>query len=122
MEEQLQTFKRRDGASNINSEFPDAPEDWTPSFARPVAEKENLKLTDAHWEVLRALQSYYAQHTEIPPYLAELKQALEKKFERQGGGRYLQELFPGGPVAQGCRLAGLKAPPGAIDKGFGSVV
>ena len=30
-------------------------------------------------------------------------------------------LFPGGPVAQGCRLAGLKAPAGAVDRGFGSV-
>jgi len=25
------------------------------------------------------------------------------------------------PVAQGCRIAGLKVPRGAIDKGFGSV-
>jgi hypothetical protein len=30
-------------------------------------------------------------------------------------------LFSGGPVAQGCRLAGLNAPAGAVDRGFGSV-
>ncbi len=122
MEEQILDVRRPEGARIINPEFPDAPEDWTPSVAYTVAEKETLKLSDDHWEVLRALQSYYAHHSESTPHLAELKQALEKMFERQGGGKYLQELFPGGPVAQGCRLAGLKAPAGAIDKGFGSVV
>lgn len=106
----------------VNAEFPNTPADWTPSFAREVAEKENLTLTPAHWEVLRELQSYYAAHGDSVPHLAELKQTLEKKFASQGGGKYLQTLFPGGPVAQGCRLAGLIAPPGAVDKGFGSVV
>jgi len=46
---------------------------------------------------------------------------LGEKFHRQGGIRHLYQLFPGGPVAQGCRIAGLKAPAGATDKGFGSV-
>jgi tRNA 2-thiouridine synthesizing protein E len=35
--------------------------------------------------------------------------------------KYLYTLFPGGPIVQGCRLAGLKAPAGATDRGFGSV-
>jgi tRNA 2-thiouridine synthesizing protein E len=51
----------------------------------------------------------------------ELHDALEEKFHIQGGLRYLYRIFPGGPVAQGCRLAGLKVPEGAIDKAFGSV-
>ncbi len=79
MEEQIQDPRRPDGARIINPEFPDAPEDWTPSAARTVAEKEKLKLSDGHWEVLRALQSHYARHSETPPHLAELKQSLEKK-------------------------------------------
>ena len=53
--------------------------------------------------------------------LRELHDALDEKFHRQGGIRHLYRLFPGGPVAQGCRIAGLKAPAGATDKGFGSV-
>ncbi|MBI3545160.1 MAG: TusE/DsrC/DsvC family sulfur relay protein [Gammaproteobacteria bacterium] len=120
MKEQLQ--RRHDDAIISNAEFPDTPEDWTPHYARALAEKENLRLTEAHWEVLRALQNYYAQHKDAVPYLSELKHALENKFASQGGGKYLQTLFPGGPVAQGCRLAGLNAPAGAVDKGFGSVV
>ncbi|HEC06486.1 MAG TPA: sulfite reductase, partial [Thiolapillus brandeum] len=34
----------------------------------------------------------------------------------------LFSLFPGGPIAQGCRLAGLDMPRGAVDQGFGSIV
>jgi tRNA 2-thiouridine synthesizing protein E len=30
-------------------------------------------------------------------------------------------LFPGGPLAQGCRLAGLEPPAGAFDPSYGSV-
>lgn len=122
MEEQILDVRRPEGARIIDPEFPDAPEDWTPNGARTAAESEKLHLSNDHWAVLRALQSYYAHHSETTPHLAELKLALEIMFQRQGGGIYLQELFPGGPVAQGCRLAGLKAPAGAIDKGFGSVV
>jgi len=34
---------------------------------------------------------------------------------------YLYQIIPGGPVAEGCRLAGLSVPAGAVDKSFGSV-
>jgi len=63
----------------------------------------------------------HARHEEDTINIRELKDALEEAFHREGGLRYLHRLFPGGPVAQGCRLAGLVAPPGAVDKSFGSV-
>lgn len=49
------------------------------------------------------------------------RQRLEGKFKTKAGHQYLYKIFPGGPVAQGCRIAGLKAPITALDKGFGSV-
>lgn len=120
--ERAQDSKRPlNGNPNSDSEFPNAPDDWTPSVARALAQKERLTLDDDHWDVIRALQSYYARNRETAPQLPEIKQALEEKFHHKGGGRHLQEILPGGPVAQGCRLAGLKAPAGAVDKGFGSV-
>jgi tRNA 2-thiouridine synthesizing protein E len=35
--------------------------------------------------------------------------------------KFLYKLLPGGPVSQGCRLAGLEPPAGSTDPGFGSV-
>ena len=102
-------------------EFPHAPEGWTPAAAVETARQEGLELGEDHWEALRALQEYYARHEATTVNLRELHDALDEKFHRQGGIKHLYQLFPGGPVAQGCRIAGLKVPAGAIDKGFGSV-
>lgn len=101
--------------------FPHAPEGWTQAQAREIAQAESLTLEDEHWAVLRALQEYFARHEPTAINLRELHDALDEKFHREGGIRQLYLLFPAGPVAQGCRLAGLKAPAGAVDRGFGSV-
>ncbi len=112
------------GAGNetvMDARFPYAPPDWTRESARQAAQQEGLTLDADHWEAVRALQSYYARHEEIAIDLRELHDALDELFHRKGGMKYLYQIFPAGPVAQGCRLAGLKAPAGATDKGFGSV-
>lgn len=103
-------------------EFPHAPSGWSRDAARATAAEEGLELTEDHWETVRALQEYYDRH-EAPGdiNLRELHDALEEHFHAKGGIKYLYTLFPGGPVAQGCRLAGLQAPPQATDKSFGSV-
>jgi tRNA 2-thiouridine synthesizing protein E len=101
--------------------FPHAPEGWTKARALEIAREENLKLEAAHWTALRALQEYFVRHDPTEINLRELHDALDEKFHREGGIRQLYLLFPGGPVAQGCRLAGLRAPAGATDRGFGSV-
>jgi len=107
--------------SDKNPLFPDAPSGWTPEAAIEVAAKEGLALGDAHWDLLRALQAYYARHASGVVNLRALHDALEEKFHHSGGLRQLYRLFPGGPEAQGCRVAGLRAPAGASDRGFGSV-
>lgn len=102
--------------------FPKAPPGWTRELALEIARNEKLNAGEDHWETVRALQDYYARHEPAAVNVRELHDALEERFHRHGGMKYLFQLFPGGPVAQGCRLAGLKAPAGAADKGFGSVV
>jgi len=101
--------------------FRHAPADWTPDTARALAAQEKLALQDDHWEVVRGLQELYARNDGGTIALRLLKDALEERFHHKGGMKYLYVLFPGGPVAQGCRLAGLKAPAGATDLSFGSV-
>jgi tRNA 2-thiouridine synthesizing protein E len=110
-----------DDSAGKDPRFPHAPEGWTPEAASESARKENLTLGEDHWEALRALQEYYARHGSGTVNLRELHDALDEKFHHHGGIKHLYMLFPAGPVAQGCRIAGLKAPAGAVDRGFGSV-
>lgn len=105
-----------------NPDFPHAPIAWSREEAVELARREGLTLTEAHWQVLCALQEFYARHSETAINARELHDALDESFHPEGGIRYLYRLFPGGPVAQGCRLAGLLPPAGAQDTGFGSVV
>jgi TusE/DsrC/DsvC family sulfur relay protein len=103
-------------------DFPHAPLDWTRDDAMKIAREEGLELKADHWEAIRALQSYYAHHADDTIInLRELHDALEEHFHQKGGLKYLYTLFPGGPIAQSCRLAGLKAPFMAADASFGSV-
>lgn len=105
--------------TTIDPEFPHAPLDWNRSAAEEAARHDGLELTADHWRTLQALQDYFARHEH--PNVRELHDALDEAFHVRGGLKYLYGLFPGGPVAQGCRFAGLQAPSGALDKSFGSV-
>jgi TusE/DsrC/DsvC family sulfur relay protein len=103
-------------------DFPHAPLDWTREDAMEVGRKEGLELSGDHWEAIRALQSYYAHHDDDTVInLRALHDALDEHFHQQGGLKFLYTLFPGGPIAQTCRLAGLKPPAIAADNSFGSV-
>lgn len=102
--------------------FPHAPFDWSREQAEEVAQTEGLELTDVHWEVVRALQKMCTQKVEPALNASVLHDALDEKFHAQGGIKYLYQLFPKGPLAQGCRLAGVKPPAGAQDQGMGSAV
>jgi tRNA 2-thiouridine synthesizing protein E len=106
-------------AAASDPNFRDAPEHWTPAHARTVAAAAGLKLTDDHWEVIRVLQGCYKD--EFLPRIRLLRDALEARFVAKGGMKYLFAILPGGPIAQGCTLAGLKPPHGARDLSFGSV-
>lgn len=103
-------------------DFPQAPIDWSRADAEAIARDEGLRMTEEHWQVVCALQEFYARHDGPAVNVRELHDALDEYFHPEGGIRYLYGLFPGGPVAQGCRLAGLQPPAGAQDRGFGSVV
>lgn len=102
-------------------QFPHAPAEWTRQVALEVARRDGLVLGDDHWAVVRALQEFYDRHEGGPINLRELRDALDERFHQEGGLKYLYTILPGGPIAQGCRLGGLKPPAGAVDKSFGSV-
>lgn len=107
------------GAANRDPDFPNAPADWSRATAETLAQTDGMALASAHWEVIKVLQAWFASHPRTN--VRELHDALEERFHAAGGLKYLYGILPGGPVAQGCRLAGLEAPAGAADKSFGSV-
>lgn len=122
----LGTFPVTSGSKPDIPRDPDASlmsPDWSRAQAERAARAEGLTLTDVHWEVIQALRDWFHRHEEagLPIHLRDLHDALDEAFHARGGIRYLYELFPGGPVAQGCRLAGIRAPFIARDPGFGSV-
>lgn len=98
--------------------FPHAPGDWNINTAETVANEEGITLEDDHWELISCLQEYYDKADF--PKLREITDALEEHFHSKGGMKYLHQLIPHGPIAQGCRLAGLKVPAGSVDPSFGS--
>jgi tRNA 2-thiouridine synthesizing protein E len=106
-------------ATAVDPDFRDAPDGWTPQSARALAAAAGLELTEDHWEVIRVLQGCYKD--ELQPRIRLLRDALEARFAGRGGMKYLFGIFPGGPIAQGCTLAGVKPPHGATDLSFGSV-
>lgn len=101
--------------------FPHAPADWSVEKAVELAKGEGLTLTEEHVKVLLDLQEYFFHH-EGRIKVRELHDALEEEFQVDGGIKHLYQLFPGGPIAQGCRLAGLEAPAYATDTNFGTVM
>lgn len=117
----LEAIVGTESETRMDARFPHSPAGWTRESALRAAQHEGVKLDADHWQAVRALQSYYARHEEIALDMRELHDALDELFHSKGGMKYLYQMFPAGPVAQGCRLAGLKAPVGATDKSFGSV-
>jgi tRNA 2-thiouridine synthesizing protein E len=106
---------------NTGSDFPHAPHDWSQESAASKAAAEGLAVSADLWDAIRALQEFYSRHDHTHINARELHDALEERFHSRGGMKFLYKLLPGGPVAQGCLLAGLEAPAGSADQSFGSV-
>lgn len=108
-------------AKGKNPAHPNAPLDWSLEKAVELARDEGITLTEEHVSVLLVLQDYFANH-EGRTNFRELHDALDEEFHVDGGIKHLYKLFPGGPIAQGCRIAGLEVPAYAEDDNFGTVM
>ena len=93
---------------------------WSPLVAQCLAEAEGIVLTDDHWEIIICLRERYRHHG-MAGSARELLRELEERFCGGQGRKALYELFPGGPITQASRIAGLPLPPYSSDRSFGSV-
>ena len=69
-------------------------EDWTPELAVQLAQQENITLTDAHWELVPLVQSFFDTFEHSPanrPLANWIKQHLGPDKAKT---LYLRGLFP----------------------------
>ena len=84
------------------------PEQWSESVALELAQRSDVVLGDDHWDVIRFMRGYYAEHQ----VAADARHVIKHLSEHCGGDarNRLFELFPYGYVAQACKIAGMKRP------------
>ena len=84
--------------------------EWSELFAVAIAEKEGIRLTDEHWEVIWYIRNYYDKHQVQAQVLDMIKHFEQKWGKERGNNKYLHKLFPtgGGPQKQGNRIAGIR--------------
>lgn len=85
-------------------------EQWSPQIAQSIAQQENIELTEAHWEIIYFVRSFYQEYKTSPTIRMLVKAMAEKLGKEKGNSRYLQQLFPEGPAKQATKLAGLPKP------------
>lgn len=92
---------------------------WSIDEARHKANQHGIDICEHHLDVIHFLRDYYVQNG-WPKRTHELTRKLDKTFKHIGGKRYLHQLFPDGPLAQGTQIAGLPSLYNVVDKSFGT--
>ena len=91
---------------------------WNREKSQQLAESEGISLNSDHWDVIMYLRRHYLDEG-LPRHARYLARDLRQQFQSRGGGKYLRQLFPGGPVTQGSRIANLPPPADACDTSYG---
>lgn len=86
------------------------PGEWNEEVAKDLAQRSAIKLSADHWDVIRFMRAYQAEH-QISAAPRLVVRHLEKRYPGDGRKR-LFDLFPYGYVAQACKIAGMKRPRG----------
>ena len=95
-------------------------DDLDEAQAHELAGKEEIVLSNEHLGVIECLRDYFLEFGEAEKG-RDLEEMLDEVFAGHGGRKFLWGLFPGGPVSQGMRIAGLPVPKHTGDRGFGTV-
>ena len=88
--------------------------DWSETVAEDLAAHAQVALTEAHWEVIRLVQAFYAKHDLSPAMRPLVKWAKQSLGVEKGTSIYLLGLFPGNPAKLSAKIAGLPRPTNCI--------
>lgn len=87
---------------------------WNSAFAESAARELGLALSPDHWLVIEFLRQYYQSYGHSPAMRVLVKAIAPILGLEHATSRRLYQLFPGGPAAQACKLAGLPKPDSCI--------
>lgn len=84
--------------------------DWTEVVAEALASRDEITLTEDHWEVINVMRDFYHQFN-ISPVRKLLKKAMAEKYGAdKSTDQHLLSLFPNDVLIQGTRVAGIPVP------------
>lgn len=90
------------------------PEEWNERVAEEFARRLGVKLTDAHWAVVRFMREFLAEHGVAADarFVFRFLEAQGEKGENgaASGREQFFQLFPYGYVGQACKIAGMRQP------------
>ncbi len=84
--------------------------DWNAAIAETIAQREDIQISEAHWEIIQVIKQYYSEYDHSPamrPLVAYIKKNLA---EEKASSIYLMKLFPGSPAKLAAKIAGLPRP------------
>jgi len=84
--------------------------EWNRSVAQTLAMRDGITLGDKHWQVIEVMRDYYQAFNVSP-----IKKLLIRELKRRSQSDVfddaaLQNLFPGGVLMQGSKIAGVPVP------------
>ena len=104
------------GGMEINVDedgFIQEPKKWTREVAEDVGKTEAAytpgeeRMGDDHWKVIDYIRNYYLEYDIAPPIRMLIKKTgIDLKT--------IYQLFPKGPAAGACKVAGLPKPTGCV--------
>lgn len=87
---------------------------WSEALAIELAARDNIQLSDAHWQLIQFVRSYYEDYG-IAPGMRLLVTAVRQRLSPElASSRYLYRLFPDSPARQLSCYAGLPIPVSCI--------
>ncbi len=89
-------------------------EEWSEDFAKRIADRDEIKLYNDHWELIFYFREYHDEHLTSPTMHTLVKNLGGKNkshHEQKAYEKHIYNLFPRDPVHEICKLAGLPLPP-----------
>ena len=87
---------------------------WDESVAVELACRENIKLTEAHWEIIRLIRKFYHRYQMTPASRALMSYVRKELGLDKGRSVYMMRLFGGSAAKTVAKIAGLPKPDNCI--------